>query len=59
MLGEEAAREEAIREATYSGRPLGSDGFITSLERRLSRKLVRGKPGRPKTSSIAAAGATI
>ena len=37
-----------IRSATYGGRPLGSEEFVTSLERYLKRRLQRGAPGRPK-----------
>ncbi len=44
----------AIREATHTGRPLGSEAFTHSLEQRLSRKLTRGTPGRPKRSTAAA-----
>jgi putative transposase len=40
----------AIREATYSGRPLGGDEFIAAVEARLSRRVSRRKPGRPKSA---------
>jgi len=33
-----------------TGRPLGQEGFVRRLERRLGRKLLPGKPGRPRTS---------
>ncbi len=45
----------AIREATYGGRPLGSNEFVASLEAGLQRKLTRGPFGRPKKKQEAAA----
>jgi putative transposase len=42
--GEEA---KAIRLATYSGRPYGSDTFVRTLETELGRTLGRRKGGRP------------
>jgi len=44
--GEEEAA--AIREATHTGRVLGSAGFVAELERMLERPLAPGSPGRPK-----------
>jgi hypothetical protein len=38
----------AIRRATSTGRPLGSEGFIKKLERILNRNLSPKKGGRPK-----------
>jgi putative transposase len=38
----------AIRRATSTGRPLGSEGFIKKLERILKRDLFPKKGGRPK-----------
>src|SRR5260370_249750 len=35
----------SIREATYTGRPLGSGAFVAGLEARLGRKLVPGSGG--------------
>jgi putative transposase len=45
-----AGRDEAatIRDATYGGRPYGSDEFIVRLEGSLERSLRRGSPGRPR-----------
>jgi putative transposase len=43
-----AERLLAIRRATYTGRPFGSAAFVEDLERRLGRRLVRQKGGRPK-----------
>ena len=37
-----------IREATYSGRPLGSDAFLDHLERETGLQTRRKKRGRPK-----------
>ena len=36
---------EAIRRETAAGRPLGDDRFVRRLEKRLGRKLARGRPG--------------
>lgn len=44
-----------IRDATYSGRPLGSEAFVTRLEGYCSRRLRRGRPGRPKKRPTASA----
>jgi putative transposase len=38
----------AIRRATSTGRPLGGEGFIRKLEKRLNRDLFPKKGGRPK-----------
>jgi putative transposase len=44
------ADHEAIQAGERTGRPLGSVRFVAGLEKRLKRKLVRGKPGpKPKT----------
>jgi len=40
--------EQRIIQATSTGRPLGSKSFIKKLERKLSRRLLPGKAGRPK-----------
>ena len=42
-----AAAEAAIRASTHTGRPLGDEGFVAELERRLGRALTPGRPGRP------------
>jgi putative transposase len=50
-LAEPAARAEdlrAIREATYTGRPLGSREFVAGLEQQLGRRLAARAGGRPK-----------
>jgi putative transposase len=39
---------EAIRKHTMTGRPLGTEGFITKLSRRLGRELRALPRGRPK-----------
>ena len=49
-----AEQGHAIRQATFTGRPLGSADFVRDLEARLGRKLQRQKPGpkaRPERSS--------
>ena len=38
----------ALRENTHTGRPLGSQEFVASLERSLQRSLSPGKGGRPR-----------
>jgi len=38
----------AIRRATSTGRPLGGEGFINKLEKKLNRDLLPKKGGRPK-----------
>lgn len=46
------AEHRAIRSGERTGRPLGSETFVTDLERRLGRTLVKQKPGRkPKAAS--------
>jgi putative transposase len=45
----------AIREATYGGRPLGSDEFVQRLEACVKRSLKRGLPGRPRKEAANAA----
>ena len=47
-LGDEALAE--LRRHERTGRPLGNDGFVRRLERRLGRLLRRQKPGpKPET----------
>jgi putative transposase len=45
---QDPATEEKIRRATSTGRPLGNERFIEKLEKKLSRRLLLGKVGRPK-----------
>ncbi|MRR32581.1 transposase, partial [bacterium] len=40
--------DDAIRKATRTGRPFGSESFIGSLEFQLNQSLKPGKPGRPR-----------
>ena len=49
----------AIREATYGGRPLGSRTFVAGLERSLGRRLVPGRPGRPKKTASVGGGCVL
>jgi len=51
VLRSGAEEAPAIREATYSGRPLGSEEFVERLERFLDRRLKRGSPGRPRAEA--------
>ncbi len=48
VLQNNGSEDESLRQATYTGRPLGSADFIVDLERRLGRNLQREKGGRPK-----------
>ena len=43
--------DEAIRNSTYAGRPLGSAEFVRRLELQTGRRLTPGKGGRPKKQS--------
>lgn len=43
--GEDERFNELLRGHASTGRPLGSDGFVESLERRLARSLKCKKPG--------------
>jgi hypothetical protein len=42
----------AIRNCTYTGRPLGTTEFIRSLERETNRSLTVQKRGRPRKAAI-------
>ena len=42
---EDPRARRALRAAETTGRPLGNDDFIAGLERRLGRRLARGRPG--------------
>ena len=50
-LNEGGDESQEIREATYSGRPHGSEQFVTRLEGYLRRRLRRGRPGRPRSDA--------
>jgi len=45
---EDEETDKAIRKATNSGRPFGSESFVDILEFRLNQDLKPKKPGRPK-----------
>jgi putative transposase len=45
---EDDETDSAIRKATNSGRPFGSESFIDTLEFQLNQALKPGKPGRPR-----------
>ncbi|MEE8534128.1 MAG: transposase [Alphaproteobacteria bacterium] len=54
--GLDAAQATALRSHEHSGRPLGGDGFVARLEKRLRRPLARRRPGpKPKTSTTKSA----
>ena len=48
---EDEEMNKAIRRATNTGRPFGSESFIDMLEFRLNQPLKPGKPGRPRTKT--------
>jgi len=45
---EDEEMNASIRRATFTGRPLGSEGFIKKLEKKLGRDIFPKKGGRPK-----------
>jgi len=45
---EDEKTDTIIRKATRTGRPFGSESFISALELRLHQSLKPGKPGRPR-----------
>ena len=50
-----AEQTVAIRQSTHTGRPLGSPGFIHSLEITLRRRLTPEKGGRPLKEGLSPA----
>jgi putative transposase len=50
--GETESELAAIRECTHTGRPLGSEEFVKSLEQRTRRQLAPRKGGRPASPGI-------
>ena len=48
LMQQDPATDQKIRANTSTGRPMGGEGFIVGLEKRLCRKLLPGKAGRPK-----------
>lgn len=53
---DEAAEIAALRHATRTGRPLGSEGFVKRLEATFGRKLNPKRTGRPKKTEAVGAG---
>jgi len=53
-LAAQGTEEEiaALRQCTYSGRPLGTPEFIDGLEKAMKRQLAPQKGGRPKKKAI-------
>ena len=49
---ESAAEDEAIRQSTHTGRPLGTKEFIQTLEKAIKRNLAPKKGGRPEKSVV-------
>ena len=52
LMQQDPETEQKIRHATSTGRPLGSEGFMKKLERKLSRRILPGKAGRPKKEKV-------
>ncbi len=52
LMQKDPTTDQKIRVSTSTGRPMGSEGFIASLESKLSRKLLPGKAGRPRKPPI-------
>ncbi|RNC71714.1 MAG: transposase [Desulfuromonadales bacterium] len=48
VIMEDQETDHAIRKATRTGRPFGSESFIDRLEFQLNQSLKPGKPGRPR-----------
>lgn len=48
MMQQDPLTDQRIRMSTSTGRPLGSESFVTGLESKLFRKILPGKAGRPK-----------
>jgi putative transposase len=60
LAGEQAQSQlTAIRNSTYTGRPLGTTEFIRSLERDTNRSLTVHKRGRPRKTNMDEKQATI
>jgi len=55
ILRDGADEAASIRDATYGGRPFGSEAFVARLEKYLERRLTRGAPGRPRKESATVA----
>ena len=51
VIFEDEETDSAIRKATNSGRPFGSESFVDMLEFRLNQVLKPKKPGRPKNKT--------
>ncbi|WP_020677442.1 hypothetical protein [Geopsychrobacter electrodiphilus] len=51
VMTEDAAHNNAIRKATGTGRPLGTEAFVDTLEYELNRAVRVKKAGRPKKNS--------
>ncbi|MGC1265047.1 MAG: hypothetical protein WA853_02105, partial [Candidatus Acidiferrum sp.] len=50
--GENETELRGLRKCTHSGRPLGSQDFVHSLEQATSRRLEPQKGGRPRTAGL-------
>lgn len=48
VLADNDGMDDAIRKATRTGRPFGSEGFVEMLEFQLNQTLKPQKPGRPR-----------
>jgi hypothetical protein len=48
LMQTDTLMDQKIRMNTSTGRPLGSEYFLSELENKLCRKILPGKAGRPK-----------
>jgi len=51
--GESESELRDLRRSTYTGRPLGSEGFVAHLEAKTQRRLAAQKGGRPRRTAAA------
>jgi len=45
--GAPESEAQSVRQCTHTGRPLGSEEFVSEMERKTGRPLAPGKGGRP------------
>jgi len=48
LSGGDEKEMDALRMATRTGRPAGDEAFLTKLSRITGKKVIRGRPGRPR-----------
>jgi len=52
LMQTDTLMDQKIRVNTSTGRPLGSEDFLSELENKLCRKILPGKAGRPKKQKV-------